>query len=198
MMFLVRRYVLLLAVFVPLAACETADTSVAVPQITFQHAPQLSLAVSKLEVVTGYAPPLSAPHVDHKMETTPSEALGIWARDRLRAVGARSGERARLTIERGAVTETALPRTKGFKGAFTTDQSHRYDLNMQATLEILDATGQRVGHASTRATRNQTMPEDATLNDLHRAWFKMMEDGLQDFDREMEANIRRFLAAWIR
>jgi len=105
---------------------------------------------------------------------------------------------ARLTIERAEVVEINLPRTEGIKGAFTTDQAARYDLEMSAIIEIIDPQGQRVGHAAARATRNQTVPEDASLNDLNKTWFAMMEAALKDFDREMEANMRRFLGNWMR
>ena len=188
----------LTGVFLVLGACATPDPSVTLPEITFQHAQQLNLDVDRIEIVDAHKATLAAPYVEHKMETPPAAALKIWANDRLKAVGGGTGMTARLTIDRAEVKETALPRTEGIKGAFTTDQSARYDLDMSAMIEIIDPRGQRVGHAAARATRNQTTPEDATLNDLHKAWFGMLEEGLKDFDREMEGNMRRFLVNWIR
>ena len=69
---------------------------------------------------------------------------------------------------------------------------------MSATLEIFDARGVRLGHADARATRTKTTPEDASLNDLRRTWFDLMEAALKDFDKEMESNVRRFLGGWLR
>lgn len=186
----------LVAGLVALGGCTTPDPSVTLPEITFQHAPTLNLAVGRVDVVDAHKATLAPPFVEHKLRTPPAKALTIWGRDRLKAVGGDAV--ARLTIERAEITETKLPRTQGIKGAFTTDQAARYDLEMSALIEIFDAGGQRVGHAAARATRNQTMPEDATLNDLHKAWFAMMEAALKDFDREMETNMRRFLANWMR
>ncbi len=194
----VRICALAMVAALGLTACETPDPSLSLPQITFQHAPPISMAVAGVETVTAYAAPLAAPHVDHRMTTTPAAALSIWARDRLRATDSSAPVQARLTIEQARMIETPLARTQGIRGAFTTDQSHRYDLELKATLELIDAAGQRLGHAGGRATRSQTMPENASLNDLQEAWFEMMEAALQDFDRQMEANVRRFLAAWIR
>lgn len=193
-----KLFPVILTMVLMTGACATPDPSLTLPQVTFQHAQPLNLAVSRVETVSDYSSPLKAPNVEQKMDTGPAAAMVIWANDRLKAVAPSAPVRARMTIERAAIIETQLARTEGIKGAFTTDQSHRYDLEIQATVEIVDAAGQRLGHANTRATRSQTMPETATMNDLQQAWFKLMEDGLKDFDREMEANIRRFLATWVR
>ena len=154
--------------------------------------------MARVDVVDAHKATLAPPYVEHKLRTPPAKALTIWGRDRLRAVGGGAGTVARLTIERAEIIETKLPRTEGIKGAFTKDQAARYDLEMAALIEVFDAGGQRVGHAAARATRNQTVPEDASLNDLHKAWFSMMEAALKDFDREMETNMRRFLGDWLR
>ncbi|MEQ8230000.1 MAG: hypothetical protein RIA64_18095 [Rhodospirillales bacterium] len=188
----------LFAGFLSLAACTTPDPSVNLPEITFQHAPALTLGVDKVEIVDAHKATLAPPNVEHKMATPPAKALNIWGRDRLKGMGGGTGTVARLTIEKAQIIETQLPRTKGIKGAFTTDQAARYDLEMSAVVEVFDSRGRRVGHAEARVMRNQTMPEDATLNDLHKAWFAMMEAGLNDFDREMEGNMRRFLGEWMR
>lgn len=188
----------LFAGLVAIGGCATPDPSVSLPEITFQHAPALTLGVDRVEIVDAHKATFAAPNVEHKMATPPAKAMTIWARDRLKSVGGGTGTVARMTIEKAAIKETKLPRTTGIKGAFTTDQEARYDLEMSAVVEIFDARGQRVGHSEARASRNQTTPEDATLNDLHKAWFAMMEAGLQDFDREMETNLRRFLSDWVR
>lgn len=188
----------LVAGLLALGGCTTPDPSVNLPEITFQHAPALNLAVDRIEVVDVHKAPLAPPNVEHKMRTPPAKAMTIWGHDRLKAAGGGMGMVARLTIERAEVVETELPRTEGFKGAFTTDQAARYDLEMSAMIEIFDPQGQRVGRATARATRNQTVPEDASLNDLNKTWFAMMEAALKDFDHEMEANMRRFLGDWMR
>lgn len=188
----------LVAGFLALGGCTTPDPSVNLPEITFQHVPALTLAVDRVEVVDVHKSALAPPNVEHKMQTPPAKAMTIWGHDRLKAAGGGTGMMGRLTIERAEIVETKLPRTEGFKGAFTTDQAARYDLEMSAIIEIFDPQGRRVGHAAARATRNQTVPEDASLTDLNKTWFAMMEAALKDFDQEMEANMRRFLGTWMR
>ncbi|MEK9672612.1 MAG: hypothetical protein VW268_08925 [Rhodospirillaceae bacterium] len=188
---------LCLTVMLAISACTTPDPAVTLPSVTFQHLPPLNLAVARIDVVRAYASPLKAPNIEHKMETTPTQALSVWANDRLKAVQPSGGHQARLTIDTASIVETPLKRTEGIRGAFTTDQSHRYDLDLRATIEILDRNGQRIGHATARINRNRTMPENATLNELHSAWFDLMENGLQEFNKEMELNMRHFLKDWV-
>jgi len=193
-----RIAVLALMLGVLATACATPNPTPRQPQITFQHIGAVNLAVSRIEVVDGYRSPLQAPNVEHKMSTKPAEALRIWANDRLKAVGGPNDPVARFVIDSARMTEEALPRTEGIKGVFTKDQAFRYHLDLAAAIEIVDARGGRTGHANTRATHSQSTPESVTLNELHQTWFKVLEAGMADFDKEMELNIRKYLVNWLR
>lgn len=186
------------AIALTVAGCAAQNPTAHMPQITFQHEVPVNLAVDRIEVVNAYKAPLAPPNVEHKMETTPAQAVEIWAHDRLKAAGDPNGSVARLTIDTAKLTEEKLPLTEGIKGTFTTDQAFRYNLEIAATLEIVDGGGQVMGHAETRTMRSRTTPENATLNDLHQVWFKMLEASMRDFDKEMELNIRKFLPNWVR
>ena len=178
--------------------CTTPNPAVQLPQITFQHEAPIRLAVDRIEVVDAYKEPLSPPNVEHKMETTPTAALETWAHDRLKAAGDPNRDWARLTITNARMVEQKLPLTQGIKGTFTTDQAYRYTLTVAARLEIFDANNRRIGEAQASASRNQTTPEDATLNDLHMVWFKLLDSGMKDFDKEMDSTVRRYLPTWVR
>ena len=68
---------------------------------------------------------------------------------------------------------------------------------VEASLEILDARGFRKGFASARVSRSRTVREDATLNQREAAWFAMTEALLNDFDKELEKNIRQYLLGFL-
>ena len=104
---------------------------------------------------------------------------------------------ARLVIHKASAVETLLKKKTGFTAAFTKQQSHRYDLTVEATLEIF-AGGRQKGHALAHASRFSTLREDASINKRQRIWFDLTEALVRDFDVEMENNIRRHLGAWIR
>ena len=127
--------------------------------------------------------------------TPPLKALRQWAGARL-FVGGGKGL-VRFTIANAAVTETALKVKKGLQGAFHKEQSERYDAIIEASLEMLDDRGFRLGFASARVSRSTTVREDATLNERRRVQFELIEALMKDFNAEIERNIRRYLGKWL-
>ncbi|MEJ0072464.1 MAG: hypothetical protein WDO24_31495 [Pseudomonadota bacterium] len=110
--------------------------------------------MSRIEVVREYAPPLRAPNVDHEFPVPPMRMAEQWAQDRLTAAGG-PGE-LRYVIKRASVVETSLPRTTGIRGAFTNDQTQRYDAVVEVEIEVRNERGYRDGIVSARAERRQT------------------------------------------
>ena len=178
-----------------LAGCEATVPSPAFPDLTFEHLGPIKLNVGSVEIISSYKPPLSAPNVEHLFPTPPGDALGRWAADRLIATG--SASRARFVILDASVVETALKKEKGLTGAFTKDQSERYDAVLEATLEIFDDSGASKGFANARANRSVTVSEDATVNDRAQAWFSLNEALMRDINAELEKNISLYLGNWL-
>jgi flagellar biosynthesis/type III secretory pathway protein FliH len=177
------------------AACDTAPPSQVFPDITFGHKPPILLNVRAVEVVSRYVSPLKAPNVEHRFPHSPEKVLRRWAQDRLKAVG-REGT-ARFVIQEAGAVEAALAKEKGFKAAFTRQQSERYDAAVEAGLEILDARGQLRGYAAARATRSTTVAEDVSLLERERTWFRFTDELTKDFDVEIERQIREHLGGWM-
>ncbi len=191
-----RKRLIALAAVIGLAACDTADPAKPLPRLTYDHLAAISLAVSRVEVVNRYQAPLRRPNVDHRFDTRPGDALADWARSRIKAVGGPAT--ARFIIEDASAVEERLRLDTSLKGVFKKEQSARYLIRLAGALEILDAGGRRAGNASARVIQGRTTPEDATLNELRTEWFTLIEKGMTAFDKEMEKNVRRFLANWLR
>ena len=191
---MIRRYlVFLLVVF--LAACETPVATQTLPELTYGHLSTFTLDVADVHVAAKYLPPMKAPNVEHLFATPPGKALRRWAADRLKAGGRRGT--ARFLIINAAVTETRLKVDKSFTGAFTKQQSRRYDATVEVSLEILDDKGFRKGFANARVSRSRTLREDATINDRERMWFDLVEALMGDFNAELEKNIRQYLSGYL-
>ena len=137
---------------------------------------------------------MKAPHVEHLFPTPPQTALERWAADRLEAAG-RQGI-ARFVIQTPGHGDAARLR-QGARRAFTKEQSVRYEASVEAFLEIVDERGFRKGFSSARASRTRTMPEDATLNERDKAWFELTEAVMQDFNAEIEKNVRQYLGGFL-
>ncbi len=179
-----------------LTACETPLPAQKIPGITFQHLAPIKLAVAKVEVTSTYREPLRPPNVEHLFPTPPGAALRIWAADRLRAEG--GSDVAKMVISNASVTDTKLKIRKGIAGAFFIEQSERYDAAVEAAIMIVDANGKQKAFATARASRSTTVAENASISERRRIQFEMIEALMKDFDVEMEKNIRRYLANWIR
>ena len=157
------------------------------PEITFQQYQPFSFAVGRIEIVREYVPPLAAPNVDHLFAVPPLRMAEQWARDRLVAAGG-PGE-LRYVIKRASVVESELPRTTGIRGAFTRDQSQRYDAVLEVEIEIRSERGYRDGIVSARAERRQSVAEDVSLAERERTWFSLTEALARELNDQLDRNI---------
>ncbi len=194
-----RRVKILLVLFAalsPLTACETTVPDRTFANLTYGNLPRIRLNAGAVKVVSKFRSPMKAPNVEFNFPTPPEKALKQWAGDRLKAVG-RSGS-ARFTIIDARALETPLKMEKGLKRIFTYQQSHRYDVTVEAILEIFDDSGKRLGYATASARRSTTVSEDATLNKREMLWQDMTEKIMNDFNETFEKKIREHLKRWIK
>jgi hypothetical protein len=182
------RRILGAGILVVLAGCSTPPPRPIFPDIRYTGAAPIRLDVAAIDVRDDYQPPLRPPNVDHLFPVPPARAAENWARDRLRATGTRG--RAVFILRNASVIETELPQTPGITGALTTQPAQRYDVTLQATLQIVDAQGLPLRTANVTATRSQSVLEGITPNERDHAWYDMTNAVMQDFDRQMESEIR--------
>lgn len=181
-----------------LVACNTPDPYARLAEMTFEHRGDIRLDVAAVDIATEYRAPLAAPHVEHLFPVAPEAAMRRWAQDRLTATGA-SGRRARFVVKDARVVEEKLARTQGIRGAFTRDQTERYTITLEATLQIVGprpATSE--AFAVARATRSRTVAESVTVNQREQAWYELLEEAMRDLDSEFERQIRGNLAQYLR
>ena len=178
------------------AACETAPPKPQYPDISYAHLPKIRLDVARIDVARAYVSPGQPPNVEHLFPLRPADVAERWARDRLEAVGADGA--ARVAIKQASVVETTLPRTGGIQGAFTTEQSERYDGVIEMAIEVTRAADARRGEVSSRTSRSRSVPENASLNDREKVWFEMTEAMMNDVNGSLERQIREHLGAFLR
>ncbi len=179
-----------------LTACETTVPTKQFPDLRYTHLPAISLAVSRVEVVEQYQSSTVKPHVEAEFPVLPVRAASRWVRDRLSAVGGRDFVRA--TVTKASVVEVPLKRSSGVRGAFTKDQSERYDATLAVKIEIFDSGGKQRGIVSSEATRSQTVSEDISLADREQVWFRMTEAMMNDLNGSLEKQLREHFKRWLR
>ena len=179
-----------------LSGCATQVEKIGFSQISFAHLPPINLNVARVEVENRYASPTTHPNVEHKFSVLPAAVASNWGRDRLKAVG-QSGV-ARVIVRRASVVEVPLKRTAGVKGAFTRDQSERYDAVIDMKVEIRDANGDLRVTAESTAKRSRSVSENISLNGREKVWFEMTEAMMGDLNTSLAAQIHNHMNRWLR
>jgi len=181
-----------------LGACSTPLQTQSLPKLTFAHLGALNFDVETVEIDNRYKAPDDPSYIESRFPTPPADAIRTWAIERLKPVGQAGSGTLRIVINKASVQEQNLTRDKSFKGTFTKQQSNRYDMNIDVALEIIDGSGKQVGFSAAKASRSISTREDISLNDREQRWFEATEKTMNDFNGEMESNIRRYLARWLR
>jgi len=186
----------ILAVVFLLTGCATEVQKPGFSQISFAHLQPISLNVARIEVENRYVSPATRPNVEQEFPVSPAAVASNWGRDRLRAVG-QSGV-ARVVVRRASVVEVPLKRTTGVTGAFTRDQSERYDAIIDMMVELRDADGNVRVTAESTAKRSRSVSENVSLIEREKIWFEMTETMMSDLNTALENQVRIHMKEWIR
>ena len=166
------------------------------PEIRYLHKTPIALNVARIEIEQPYRSPLTPPNVEHRFPIQPATLMRTWAQDRLKAVG--SDGVARFIIRDASVTEEELPTKKGIRAFFTAEQAFKYSGRMHGVLELTAEAGNARGFAEATITRTRTVDENMSLNKRSQVYFDMGKAMADDFDRVMEAEIRKHLKRQLR
>lgn len=189
----------LIAALLALSACTQEVAVQNLPEMTFRHLEPFNLRVVDLQFADNRVPAKLARgvrEVGPTLPTPPAKALRRWADDRLQLAGTTDGT-ARFTILKASATRTELPTDRSIKGLFEKQVTEQYDAAVEATLEIFDNRGIRRAVATAEAHRSITVREDETVLSRRRILYELVEKMMGDFDRQMDANIRRSLTEWL-
>jgi len=190
--------ILAVSLFMFTGACEQVPPPPELPDITFAHLAPYQLAVGELQIESRFSSPMTPPHAEHKVPQSPETVLRRWADDRLKVTPGQTQAFARFIILDATVTEHALATDGTLKAVFTNEQELRYQAVAEASLEIRGMAGNFLGNATARVTRSITIPENATLNERDQALFDLVDRMMQNFNTEMDENIRLHLSQWVK
>lgn len=160
--------------------------------LTFTNAP-VRFNAAEVQFVDNYRPPLAAPNVEHTFSQTPAAAVRDWTRARIAAAGG-SGV-VHVTVHDASVVQVRLPTRGGFGGLFFDEQDTRYDAALEVSIEFAGAN--RTPQARSKVVRSQTLPESATVNQRNEVYAQLLKALMDDFDRQMLTDVRRYMGAVI-
>ena len=103
-----------------------------------------------------YRSPGTPPHIEQTVNPTPEAALIKWAQQRLRSDGTENV--ARFTILNAPLTAEPLRKRSGVVGTLRTEPDQRWTVTVEAQLEILDESGNRLDGYTAKVTRTRDFP----------------------------------------
>ncbi len=171
-----------------LSACQTPPPMPSFAPIRFNHLPAFRLNVALIDAISEFRPPQDRQFVQEDFPIPPGVAAMQWVQDRLSHAGSAGSATAILT--EASVREVPLPVKKGLEGVFTTDQSERYEAILSMRLEVTRPDNSLGAVVTATAKRSRTVAEDVSLNERHVIWHTLTQQLMQDFNTEMERQMR--------
>jgi len=181
------------------AGCATPPPPVPQATIGFVGAP-LKLNVARFDIDNFYQPPGKEPNVEQLHEVTPSTVAQRWLETRVVPVGT-SGQGV-LKIINASVTQEKLPIKGGLTGFFGDQVDAK--LVAQLRVELTLTMGQGVGMAvstykvDVQAKAERTILQSATLNERDVAYFSLMQDLANQFDKAATSEVTRAMQGALR
>jgi len=178
-----------------LTGCETTPPPRRFAQITFRHATPIPMRVGSVETRVTWQAPSGNGHIEGEMPINPATTAARWGEDRIRATGG-SG-RAIVEVREMSVTETKLATASGVRGAFTTDQSERYDMRLVMRVAAEDPSTGATAETTISAQRSQTVLEGLTLAEREDIWYAMIEKLMMDMDAGLTQAVQNEMSAFV-
>jgi hypothetical protein len=174
-----------------LAGCR-AGSPVDFKPLSFTQYQPIYLNVTSIEMVEEYKSPMSNPNVEHLLPYSPAEAMRIWVRDRLRAIG--NDRTLQVIIKDGSVTVTQLPVGGGFMGFFKSSQDKRYDAKLAVELRIFGGESALAeANVVVNAKHSITLGENASVYERDVAFREMIAEMMEGVNAELEKNIFKYM-----
>ena len=177
-----------------LSACAGQQDIAETPRFIeprFKNEAPIELEVSKIEVISEFVPSFERPNVEHLFPVSIEKSARIWVNDRLEATGTPTDRVAKVIIKDASVTEEELKAEQLFY-----KDNLRYKAMLSVVIQVFSSDGQAQTNLDT--WREITIPIDTSVQDKERAWNDMTDKLMEEFDRRMEQNIRRYLNMYIK
>jgi hypothetical protein len=191
-----RKFAILLTALL-LTACQEAPQNYTLTPISFSQQAPIRIDVARVNIIEDYKPTFKRPNVEHEFATSPMQAVRTWANERIQPVGQNGS--LEVIIKEASVREVELPKSDGFRGFVTDDQSERYDAVLEVTLRLYDGVNPLARHeGSVTVTRSKSINEKATIADRELLWHNMVRDMMATYDKEAELRLRRYFVNYLR
>jgi hypothetical protein len=181
------KKIILCTLILMLTNCGTQNKLPRYPEISFNSKQAYSLNVGQIDIVNNNIAN-KGNHVEDIFPLPPYQALNRWVGDRFIAKGA--GDKSlKVIVKDASVIETHLPKTPGFKGAFTDDQTALYKAAIEVKFEYFEKDQQfPKAEMEIKVNRSKSISKNMTINDRNDLFYQLIKEIIHDFDDEFEKN----------
>ena len=150
--------------------------------------------VASIDLVEEYESPMQPPNVEHLIPYSPADAMKIWIKDRLRAVG--SDKNLQIMIKDASVISTPLQSPDALFPSL--NHINRYDAKLTIEMRIYGSSDAlSLANIDVTATRSVNIAEKASLAERKAAFNKMIFDLMESANAELEKNIYKYFGNYI-
>lgn len=189
---ILKTLCILLCAALAAAGCQS-EGPVESPPLTFKRFQPIYMDVASIVYVDEYQSTFAPPNVEHLMPYSPAEAMRIWVKDRIRAVG--GSKTLQVIIKDGSVVEVPLRKDSKTEDLFALNRDKRYDAKLSVEMRVYgDESAISESSVSVSASRSITIPENASASKRDFLYRQMITQLMETVNAELEKNIFQYMA----
>ena len=159
--------------------------------INFTHYQSIAMDVSNIDIIDEYKSPMRAPNVEHLLAVSPSDAMHIWVKDRIRSVG--SDRTLQVIIKDGSVVSSPVPAAEDAESHY-----RKYDARLEVEMRVYGSNS-ALSEASITvvATQSNSIAEEVSLAERKAIFRRMIYDLMDSANAELEKQMFKYFTRYI-
>lgn len=192
---MLRKIVALLFCALALSSCGD-EGPVDFPPLTFVRYQPIYFNVASIEIVNEYKSPMRSPNVEHLMPYSPEDAMRIWVKDRMRAMGA--DKVMQIVIKDASVVAVEIHKDNSIEDFFTIDQDRRYDAKLDVEFRIYgNSSALSEANMHLKVQKSITMSENVSQWRRNLLFRQMIGELMENANAELEKNIYTYFPGYV-
>ena len=185
----------LVALFL-LSSCAPEAAPPEPAPLSFKQYQPFHINVAEAQITEEYKSLGRAPNVEHQLPLNLSDAMRIWAQDRIITDGKQGI--LDVIIQDASVKEIRLPVEGGVRGVFTNDQQARYDARLKVEMRIYNGvTAISAANLSVEAKRSRSIAESASPYERQKQLDELVRGVMVEINAELEKNILLYFSNYM-
>ncbi len=161
--------------------CKSEHAPPPLPDMTFTRYQPIYLDVANVDIIDEYKSPQQDPNVEHLLSISPSEAMHIWVKDRLKGAGANKS--LQIVIKDASIIRHRAETQDALLGPAP---NRRYDARLDIDLRIYGTDAMSEANINVIATQTITLSDSASLDERNRIFYRMVYDLMESANAELE------------